>query len=66
MLFGFLPVNVYSAIQRVPFGGHEVGPAYLLIRVPFQLLLIWWAAKATGVLLRPGRAAAEELASRSQ
>ncbi len=43
----FLPVNVYAAIQRVPIGGHEWGLAYLLIRVPLQLVLaawIWWHA----------------------
>lgn len=37
------PANVYGAIQRVNFGGHELGPIYLLARAPLQLLLIWWA-----------------------
>ncbi len=44
---GFLvlvcPGNVYAAINRVPMGGHEAGPMYLLVRGPFQLLLIAWA-----------------------
>lgn len=40
MLIAFLPVNIYAAIQRVDFGGHELGPVYLLARVPVQLLLI--------------------------
>ena len=40
MLVGFLPVNIYAAIQRVDFGGHELGPVYLLARIPVQLLLI--------------------------
>ena len=37
------PANVYGAIHRVPFGGHELGPIYLLARAPLQLLFIWWA-----------------------
>ena len=40
MLIAFLPVNIYAALERVPFGGHELGPAYLLGRIPVQLLLI--------------------------
>ncbi|HEX2190158.1 MAG TPA: hypothetical protein VHG51_14720 [Longimicrobiaceae bacterium] len=48
MLIGVLPSNVYSAFNHVPFGGHEAGPAYLLVRVPFQLLLIAWIYVATG------------------
>jgi uncharacterized membrane protein len=47
MLIGLLPANVYSAINRVEFGGHGAGPAYLLVRVPFQLLVIWWTYFAT-------------------
>lgn len=42
MLALFLPVNVYAAFSHVPFGGHGNGPAYLLVRVPFQLLLMGW------------------------
>ena len=41
MLCAFLPVNIYAASQRIGFGGHELGPAYLLARVPVQALLIW-------------------------
>lgn len=48
MLAGLLPANVYSAINRVDFGGHGAGPAYLLVRVPFQLFVIWWAYFSTG------------------
>jgi uncharacterized membrane protein len=47
MLVCFLPANVYSAFARVEFGGHGGGPAYLLVRVPFQLFVIWWAYYAT-------------------
>jgi len=37
-----LPSNVYAAFQRVEFGGHGVGPVYLLVRVPLQFFLIGW------------------------
>jgi uncharacterized membrane protein len=47
MLIGLLPANVYSAINRVEFGGHGAGPAYLLVRVPFQLFAMWWTYFAT-------------------
>ena len=47
LLVGVLPANVYSAINRVEFGGHEGGPTYLLVRVPFQILVIWWTYFAT-------------------
>lgn len=47
MLTGFLPANIYSAINRVDFGGHESGPVYLLVRIPFQIFVIWWAYYAT-------------------
>ncbi|HEU4478426.1 MAG TPA: hypothetical protein VFR80_07900 [Pyrinomonadaceae bacterium] len=47
MLIGILPANIYSAINRVEFGGHSSGPAYLLVRVPFQLFVIWWTYFAT-------------------
>ena len=47
MLIGFLLANIYSAIHRVDFGGHGEGLAYLLVRVPFQLFLIWWTYWAT-------------------
>lgn len=47
MLVAILPANLYSAINRVAFGGHESGPAYLLVRIPFQLLVIAWTYLAT-------------------
>ena len=47
MLVGILPSNIYSAINRVDFGGHEAGPVYLLVRIPFQLFVIWWTYFAT-------------------
>ena len=47
MLIGILPANISSAINRVEFGGHSAGPIYLLLRVPFQLFVIWWTYFAT-------------------
>ena len=47
MLIAILPANIYSAINRVDFGGHEAGPVYLLVRIPFQLFIIWWTYFAT-------------------
>ena len=47
MLVGLLPANIYSAFNRVEFGGHGAGPSYLLVRIPFQLFAIWWTYFAT-------------------
>jgi uncharacterized membrane protein len=47
MLIGLLPANIYSAMHRIDFGGHAAGPAYLLVRVPFQLFVIGWTYLAT-------------------
>ena len=41
-LVGVLPANIDAAIRRVPFGGHEAGPSYLLVRVPLQISLLCW------------------------
>ncbi len=47
MLIAVLPANVYSAINHIQFGGHGSGPVYLLVRVPFQLFVMWWTYFAT-------------------
>ena len=47
LLISILPANVYSALNRVEFGGHGAGPAYLLVRISFQLFVIWWTYFAT-------------------
>lgn len=47
MLLAVLPANIYSAINRVNFGGHDAGPVYLLVRIPFQLFVMWWTYFAT-------------------
>ena len=47
MMLAVLPANIYSAFNHVEFGGHEYGPIYLLVRVPFQLFVIAWIYVAT-------------------
>lgn len=38
----FFPVNIYAAVNHVDMGGHALGPVYLLIRGPLQLVILWW------------------------
>jgi uncharacterized protein (DUF2141 family)/uncharacterized membrane protein len=52
MLVCFLPANIYSAMIALPFGGAEIGPSYLLVRIPYQLFLVWWTFWATGFFAR--------------
>ena len=47
MLVCLLPANIYSAINRVDYGGHGAGITYLLVRMPFQLFVMWWTYFAT-------------------
>lgn len=42
-LLAVLPANIYGAFAAVSFGGHGLGPIYLLARIPFQLFLMGWA-----------------------
>jgi uncharacterized membrane protein len=48
MLLLFLPANIYAAWNSLPFGGNELGPPYLLVRVPYQFFVIGWVLWATG------------------
>jgi uncharacterized membrane protein len=41
-LIAVFPANVFAALNYVGMGGHDAGPAYLLVRGPFQLGLMWW------------------------
>lgn len=41
-LVAIFPSNVYAAVRRISFGGHSMGPRYLFVRFPLQLLLILW------------------------
>jgi uncharacterized membrane protein len=48
LLVVFFPVNIYAAMHHVGLGGHQLGPVYLFLRAPLQLVLIawaWWAIK---------------------
>lgn len=42
VFIAFFPANIYAAFARADVIGHAWGPVYLLIRGPFQLLLIGW------------------------
>lgn len=37
-----LPANIAGSLKQVAFGGMEYGPAYLIFRIPLQLLFIIW------------------------
>lgn len=52
MLVAFLPANIYAAINCLPYGGAEMGPSYLFVRIPYQIFLVWWTAWATGLINR--------------
>jgi uncharacterized membrane protein len=41
-LIAVFPANVFAALNHVGMGGHEAGPAYLFVRGPFQVGLMWW------------------------
>ncbi|WP_070963071.1 DoxX family protein [Vibrio sonorensis] len=43
VLVGFFPINIYSAFHYTGTAGQQMGPIYLLIRAPLQLILISWA-----------------------
>lgn len=42
MLTSFTPLNIYAAIFELPVGGHAWGPAYLIVRLPLQGLIMFW------------------------
>ncbi len=46
MLVIFLPANIYASLISLPFGGNEIGPGYLVVRVPFQIFLVLWTVWA--------------------
>lgn len=43
VLILFFPANIYAAVNAAGPGGHQWGPAYLLVRGPVQLLVILWS-----------------------
>jgi uncharacterized membrane protein len=47
-LVAIFPSNVYAALARVPFGGHGLGPRYLVPRGALQALLVLWAIACAG------------------
>jgi uncharacterized protein (DUF2141 family)/uncharacterized membrane protein len=55
MLMLFLPANIFAAWNSVPFGGNELGPGYLWVRIPYQVFLVAWTLWATGWPAKAGR-----------
>lgn len=47
-LIAIFPSNVYAALARVRFGGHHLGPWYLVPRGALQALLVAWAIACAG------------------
>jgi len=47
VLLLFFPLNIYSALNYVPMGGHAWGPIYLWVRGPLQGLLLLWIYRFT-------------------
>jgi uncharacterized membrane protein len=37
------PANIWAAFNHIDYGGHSLGPAYLLVRGPLQVLLVVWS-----------------------
>ena len=48
MLAVLLPANIYSAFNYIDFAGHGIGPVFLLVRIPFQYLLMCLVYWSTG------------------
>ena len=47
VLLLFFPLNIYSALNYIPMGGHEWGPVYLWVRGPLQGLILLWIYRFT-------------------
>ncbi|MFO0746756.1 MAG: DoxX family membrane protein [Myxococcota bacterium] len=52
LLIAVYPANIYHAVADVPVGGSHAPLVYHVVRLPLQLVLIWWAWRFT----RPRRA----------
>jgi uncharacterized membrane protein len=42
LLIAVFPANIYMAWNPIEAGAASIPPALLWLRLPFQLLLIWW------------------------
>ena len=63
LLVAFFPVNVWAAMNYIPFSGHELGPPYLLVRGPLQIEILAWVYVFT---LRQKRSAETPAGARSE
>lgn len=42
LLISVFPANIYVALNNIQLGGYMNYPVYQWLRLPLQLLLIWW------------------------
>ena len=42
LLLAVFPANIYTALNNVQLGGFMSHPVYQWLRLPMQLVLIWW------------------------
>lgn len=42
LLLSVFPANIYVALNNIQLGGYMNYPVYQWLRLPLQLLLIWW------------------------
>lgn len=47
-LMAVFPANVNVAVNRIQVEGYPSGAWYLWVRLPFQVLFIWWVLWSTG------------------
>ena len=47
LLIAIFPANVYHAVKNIQLGGILNSRVYHCIRLPFQVIFIWWALWST-------------------
>lgn len=53
LLIAVVPANINVAVNNIQLGGWMNYPLYQWIRVPFQLVLIWWVLWSNELLVWP-------------
>ncbi len=48
LLVAIFPANMYHAVKKIQLGGVLNSPLYHVVRLPLQVVLIWWALWCTG------------------
>jgi len=49
LLIAALPALIYASLNSLPIGGNEIGPVFLIVRVPYQIFLVLWTIWSTGL-----------------